>query len=169
MRFSRRILDSVESAVALRHQWIEQARDYQKRLAASGRSADTEKKLEELRAREQRDRDQIPEIRRQAAGLQALIDRYEDFIAGREAWAEMTVEDIAALEAFMREARVDFPDLTTYHIPIRIDDLRDLCIRRMITGNEQALAALPNPMLAFLNEKYRLTSQSPHHVRTGGR
>ena len=89
---------------------------------------------------------------------------YEDFVAGREEWAEMTVEDIAVLKAFMREARDDYSDLTTYHIPIKLDDVRDLCIRRMITGNEQALAALPNPMLAFLNENYRLTSQSPHQM-----
>jgi hypothetical protein len=84
-------LESVESAIALRHKWIEQARGYQARLAASERSADTEKKLQESRAREQRFRDQIPEIRRQASGLDALIGRYQDFIAGREAWAEMSI------------------------------------------------------------------------------
>src|SRR5687767_6377618 len=59
----------------------------------------------------------------------------------------MTAEDLAVLQAFMSEARDDFPDLSTYNIPIKMDDVRDLCIRRMITGDEQALAALPSPCL----------------------
>lgn len=158
----RDALDGAESAVALRNTWVEQARDYQSRLAAE-MPVDVAK-IETSRAGEQRHRDQIPEIRRQAAGLEAFLAEYERFTAHRSAWEEMTEEDIARLKELMQIARKNFRDLTTYHIPSGIDAVRDVCIRRMITGDQQAFGALPDPLLSFINEKYRLTTQSPHQV-----
>ena len=137
-------------------------RDYQARLAAA--SPVDEAKIAESRAGEQRNRDRIPEIRRQGDELAAFLGTYRQFVEGKDPWTELTTHELDRLEALMREARDRFPDLTRYHVPVRMDDVRNLCIRRLITGDEAALAALPDAMLTFINQHYRLPGQSQHQM-----
>jgi hypothetical protein len=158
----REAVAGVDRAVALRQEWIEQARGYQARLAAAEHP--NEDAIAKSRTDQERHEAQIPDVRRQGAELEGFIARFEDFTAGRSPWTEMTGDEIAVLQEKMAEARKQFPDLCTYRVPAGIDDVRNLCIRRMITGDEEALAALPEPMLAFLNENYRLTTMGPHQM-----
>lgn len=158
----RSSLDGVGRAVALREEWIEQSRGYQARLAAA--EVPDEDAIAKARASEESNRAKIPEIRRQGVELEGFIAHFDPFAAGRDPWAIMSEDEIAVLKEAMGEARTAFPDLCTYRVPIRLDDVRNLCIRRMITGEPEALAALPDDMLAFLNEGYRVTSQSPHQM-----
>jgi hypothetical protein len=158
----RNAADAVEAAVELRRTWIAQAQDYQARLAMGDQP--DEAAIAKSRTHEELHAAQIPDIRRQGAELLEFIGQYDTFIAERDPWSEMIDDEIAVLEEVMKEARKSFPDLCTYRIPIKIDDVRDLSIRHMITGGPQALAALPDDMLAFMNERYRLTTQSPHQM-----
>lgn len=107
---------------------------------------------------------QIPDIRRQGEELAVFLENFAGLTAGRAPAYELGGEEISLLEEVLNEVRARFPDLRPMGMPSGLDDLRNLCIRRMVTGEAEALAALPDDMLAFVNEGYRLSSQDPHQM-----
>ena len=106
----------------------------------------------------------VAERERQARELPTFVAALENLVAGRDPWAALDDEELDVVRQALRALRNEFADLVRYHVPHSSDELADLCIRRMVTGDDDALAALPDAMLAFLNERYRLTSQHPHQM-----
>lgn len=106
----------------------------------------------------------VAERERQARELPTFAAALENLAAGRDPWAVLDDEERDVVRQALRALRNEFADLVRHHVPHSTDALADLCIRRMITGDDTALAALPDAMLAFINERYRLTSQDPHQM-----
>lgn len=151
-------LDGAEDAVARHEKWVGEAQADQARLAADPQQ------LEHARAREARHRAMIPEARQQEAGLRDFIAGFEGFVAGNEPWTEMSGDDIETLERLMAEAHNRFPELCRFTVPQYLDDLRMLCLRAMITGEDAAAQAIPDDLLAIMNERYRLPPEEPHQM-----
>jgi hypothetical protein len=101
-------------------------------------------------------------IEKAEARLEAIRESSSEQRGSRSPWTELNPTEIGVVKELLSAARADFKDLA--NLPNSLDDLRNLCIRRMITGDSAALAALPVAMLAFINERYRLTTQSPHQM-----
>jgi hypothetical protein len=106
----------------------------------------------------------VAERERQARELPTFVAALENLVAGRDPWVMLDDEELDIVRQALRALRNEFADLVCHHIPHSSDELADLCIRRMITGDDTALAALPDAMLAFINERYRLTSRDPHQM-----
>ena len=132
-------------------------------LEASPDGAD-EERLARAREDAEKAASQLADRERQARDLPAFIAALENLVAGRDPWAAHDDEEFDVVSQAVQALRKEFKDLVRFHIPYSTDELANLCIRRMITGDEAAFAALPEPMLAFVNERYRLTSQSPHQM-----
>ena len=123
-----------------------------------------EKALAEAKAALDKASAQAADRERQFCDLPAFIDGVERLCAGRDPWAPLDAQALAAAKDVLKSARKNFEDLVWYHVPHSTDDLADICIRRMMTGDKRAFEALPDPMLTYINANYRLTSQSPHQM-----
>jgi hypothetical protein len=154
--------DSVDEAVAAREKRIADAQAYQARLAPEDPS--DEGKIAASKEDEERNREAIPDIRQQGEGLGEFIGHFEGFVSGKPQWDPMTGDEIAVLEEVLGEARRQFPDLCGSRVPMTIKELRAICIRRMITGDAAAVAALPDDLLAWLNARDRLATGNQHQM-----
>lgn len=157
--------DALEGAprlIAMRADTRDQASAQLQKLEADPRSTDGAKAA--ARAAYERALAGVEEREKQARDLPDFIAALENLAAGRDPWARLTEEELAAVRDTLKALRNDFKDLVRFHVPHSTDDLATLCVRRMITGDAEALAALPEGMLRFLNHGYRLTSCQPHQV-----
>lgn len=160
LRQLRASLDHLPDAIATREKWIAQAQQYQARLAAEDEDKSAE--IAQSKSGEDRYRAQISKIEQEAKGLAEVIHHFEQFVAGREPWEVMGAEEVQVLEDVMRKVRDDFEDLCRYNVSFGIDDIRSACIRRMITGDAEAVAAIPDTLLDYINENYRRPTDSPN-------
>jgi hypothetical protein len=107
---------------------------------------------------------QAADRERQFNDLPAFISEVERLATGRDPWIPLDAQELAGVKDVLKTAHKTFEDLVRFHVPHSTDELANVCIRRMMTGDERALAALPDPMLAYVNANYRLTTQSPHQM-----
>ena len=152
----------VPRAIAGRESSIAKGKEYQARLLAAPEL--DEKALADSRAWEERNRADIPKIEAEGRGLAEFAARFETFVAGRDPWSEMTAEEAALLKDVMETARRDFEQLCRFNVSSSLRDVRDATIRRMITGDRRAAAAIPDAVLALLNEQYRLPTSWQHQM-----
>ena len=152
----------VPRAIAGRESSIAKGKEYQARLLAAPEL--DEKALADSRAWEERNRADIPKIEAEGRGLAEFAARFETFVAGRDPWSEMTAEEAALLKEVMETARRDFEQLCRFHVSLSLRDVRNATIRRMITGDQRAAAAIPDAVLALLNEQYRLPTSWQHQM-----
>jgi phage terminase Nu1 subunit (DNA packaging protein) len=152
----------VPRAIAGRESSIAKGKEYQARLLAAPEL--DEKALADSRAWEERNRADIPKIEAEGRGLAEFAARFETFVAGRDPWSEMTAEEAALLKDVMETARRDFEQLCRFHVSLSLRDVRNATIRRMITGDQRAAAAIPDAVLALLNEQYRLPTSWQHQM-----
>ena len=160
LRQLRTALDQLPDAIAMREKWIAEAQDYQARMAAE--EDDKSAEIARSKAGEERHRTQIPQIEEQGRGLAEFIHHFENFVQGREPWEEMGEQEVQVLDGVIRGVRDDFEDLCRYIVSFGIDDIRSACIRRMITGDHAAVAAIPDPLLDYINAHYRRPTGSPN-------
>lgn len=121
-------------------------------------------KIAAAAAATERYREAIPRVAEQSAGLEAFVAEFDRFVTGRDPWSVMRANEVQVLKEAMAETRKSFEELCRFVVPSGLDDLRNLTIRRMITGDEAALAALPDELLGALNRGYRLTSAAQHQM-----
>lgn len=152
----------VPRAIASKEKSIADAQGYQARLLAAPER--DEKALANSRDWVERYRAAIPEIAAQGRELADFIAHFAAFAAGRDPWAVMGHEEVAVLQEVMETAHRDFEHLCRWNVSRYSDDLRNAAIRRMITGDQRAVAALPDGMLALINEQYRLPSDWQHQM-----
>lgn len=152
----------VPRAIAGRESSIAKGKEYQARLLAAPEL--DEKALADSRDWKERNRADIPKIEAEGRGLAEFAARFETFVAGRDPWSEMTAEEAALLKEVMETARRDFEQLCRFHVSLSLRDVRNATIRRMITGDQRAAAAIPDAVLALLNEQYRLPTSWQHQM-----
>lgn len=155
-------LDSLPAAIAMREKWIAEAQAHQARLAAAPEP--DKKKIEASEGSEARNRASIPLITEQGGKLADFLDHFEAFIAGRDPWEEMAAGEVQVLADAIQAARRDFPDLCRYNVSFGINEVRNACFRHMMTGDAAAAAAIPDAVLALLNESYRLPTVFSHQM-----
>lgn len=158
----------VPRANAGREKAIADGQAYQARLLAASKR--DEKALADSRAWEERNRAAIPEIEAQGRALFEFVEHFAAFAAHRDPWAVMREEEVAVLAEVMETARRDYGHLCRYNVSYNLEDLRSAAIRRMITGDQRAAAAIPDALLALINEQYRLPTDWQHQMfGIGGR
>lgn len=149
-------------AIAGREASIAKGQEYQARLLAAPQL--DEKALADSRAWEERNRADIPKIEAEGRALAEFAARFETFVGGRDPWSEMTAEETALVKDVMEAARRDFAELCRYNVSSSLRHVRDATIRHMITGDQRAAAAIPDAVLALLNENYRLPTSWQHQM-----
>jgi len=149
-------------AVASKEKSISDSEAYQARLL--GEPERDEKALADSRRWVERYRAAIPEIEAQARDLAEFVKHFADFAARRDPWAAMRPEEVAVLREVLETARRDFEHLCRWNVSSSIADLRNAAIRRMITGDQRAATAIPDAVLAILNEHHRLPPEWQHQM-----
>jgi hypothetical protein len=155
-------LDYVPRAIASRQKSIAEGQAYQARLLAAPEL--DEEALAGSRSWEEANRAAIPELEAQGRALIEFIEHFAAFVAERDPWSEMTSEEFEVLAEVLTTARKDFELVCRFNASATIRDLRDAAIRRMITGDARALAAIPDAVLALINEQYRLPTSWQHQM-----
>lgn len=150
------------AAIAQREEWIAQAQAYQARLAASGEPAEDE--IAKSRAGEEWNRAAIAAIEEETRDLATLIGHMEAFVAGRDPWSEMGAEETELLGQVIARARGEHETLCRYEVCFGLREVRNATLRRMITGDQRAVAAIPDAVLALINEHYRLPTDWRHQM-----
>lgn len=101
----------------------------------------------------------IAQFQAQLTQAPALQDALEGFAAGRAPWTPLTEEECAVLTDALHAARREYHEITSYHVPFDVNQLTALSLRKMMTGGEEAIAAMPDDALRAINTHYRLPSQ----------
>lgn len=158
LRQLRTSLEYLPDSIATREKWIAQAQDYQARMAAE--EEDKSAEIARSKAEEERHRAEIPKIEEEARGLAEVIHHFENFVQGRKPWEVMGADEVQILEEVMRKVRDDYEALCRYNVSSGIDDIRSACLRRMITGDRDAVAAIPDTVLDYINTHYRRPTES---------
>lgn len=158
----RNAMDGAPRLIAMGVEARDRAGEHLRQLEASADSA--EEALVGARGQLEQAAARVAGHERQAQELPTFIAALENLVSGRDPWATLDGEALDVVRQALRALHNEFKDLVRYHVPRSTDELANLCIRRMITGDDAALDALPEAMLAFINERYRLTSQSPHQM-----
>jgi len=157
--------DSYESVLAQIAESISKSEVYQQSLLPKSISEEERRKeMDRSLAYVETCRQRIPKVDAQKAQLDELVYHFSAFVKGRSDWQEMTAEEIEVLKQVLHQARFECDELCRYRVPVNIRNLQDLCIRRMMTGDAEAFAALPDDMLEFVNRHYRGTSQFGHQM-----
>lgn len=160
----REAFDSVPGRIARQQESIAKSTAYQAQLLEEPPGPERDKKIADAQRHEQLSRGRIPQLEAEGAELVDFIAHFEQFTANRPEWEEMSPDEVAILKDAIRQAREDFPELCQFGLTWHPRDLGNLCVRRMITGDAAAFAALPEDMRCFVNENYRLTSNSQMQV-----
>ncbi|MBX7541162.1 DUF1963 domain-containing protein [Qipengyuania sphaerica] len=162
LRQLRTSLAGVPRRIQSQYDSIAASRDYQRRLAAEPEPSAA--KIASAEANEESYRRAIPKIEEKGRELADFIGHFEKFVSGRDPWSEMSAEEVQILEEAMREVRDNFDQVCSYRVAYRMEDLRSASIRRMITGDQAAAAALPDEVLSYLNNGYRRPSKAMHQM-----
>lgn len=96
--------------------------------------------------------------------FERFVDETAAWVAGRDPWALMAVDEIERLNAAMARSRDEFGDFTRYIVASRIEDLETATLRAMLTGPDQAYAALPDSVRDMVNRDYLLPSGVWHQM-----
>ena len=160
LRQLRASLEYLPDSIATREKWIAQAQDFQTRMAAE--EEDKSAEIAKSKAGEKGHRAQIPIIEGEAEGLAEVIHHFENFVKGREPWDVMGEQEVQILEEVMRKVRDDFEHLCRYNVSFGIDDIRSACIRRMMTSDSEAVSAIPDNLLDYINDNYRRPTSFPN-------
>lgn len=155
-------LDYLPRAIASKEKSIADAQGYQARLMAEPKR--DEKALANSRDWVERYRAAIPEIEAQGRDLAEFVKHFAAFAARRDPWTVMRQEEVAVLRDVVETAHRDFEHLCRWNVSSSIADLRNAAIRRMITGDQRAAAAIPDAVLAMLNEHHRLPPDWQHQM-----
>ena len=106
----------------------------------------------------------IPQIEEQARGLAQFIPHFAIFVEGRNPWERMSDEEAAVLLDAIEQVHEDYGKLCRYNVSRRPRDLREATYRRMITGDRDAAAAMPDEVLEYYNECDRRSSPYAHQM-----
>jgi Domain of unknown function (DUF1963) len=156
----REVFDSAPVRIAREHESIAKGSEYQARLRLETPEPERDKKLADSERYQQQCRDRVSQIEAEAIGLSEFIPHFEGFAAGHRDWEEMNAAEVVVLKDAILQAREDFSNLCRFGLTWHPRDLGNLCVRRMMTGDADAFAALPEDMRRFVNDNYRLTSSS---------
>lgn len=100
--------------------------------------------------------EKLAAIETQSGGLPALVNALEGFAEDRDPWTTLNEEERDVFAEALANAWQQFPDLMRYPAPRRIEDLATVSLRAMMTGDDDAFAALPEGVRELLNRDYRL-------------
>lgn len=155
-------LETLPAAIATREKWIALAQGYQLRLSAEDEPDG--KAIADAKTGEARNHAAIPLIEVQGRRLAEFTARFAGFASGRDPWAVMPEDAVQLLTETIQTAHREFPELCGHTVSFRIQGIRNACIRRMITGDAAAAAAIPDALLALINRDDRLPTSYNHQM-----
>lgn len=155
-------LDNAARPIALRRDALTRARLAltELRLSPSADPADVAEAEDDLAALES----ELTQLEAQRASLPEMIAALESFMEGRSPWEPMSDEALDILRDLVPEAHERYGELVSGHVPGSLGQLATLCQRTMVTGDADALAALPNEALGRINREYRLPPDGRHQM-----
>jgi hypothetical protein len=109
----------------------------------------------------------VRELQSQAPAFSAFVAEVVAWTRRADPWTQMQAEDVARLkEAYERSHghRSEFGEIASFRIPSRLDDIGTETLLAMMTGDERAFAAMPEPMREHINRSYLLPTQAWHQM-----
>lgn len=122
------------------------------------------KEIAEIEARMAANKAEIAERFPAARALESFVGETAAWVEGRDPWAQMADADIERLKAALARAAKEFYAFVRYIAPTRVEDLEARTLRTMLTGPEQAYAALPESVRARVNRDYLLPPEVWHQM-----
>lgn len=148
--------------LAVREDGLRRAEAMLAALETAGASG--EDRLEAARGDVSRQQAALASLRAQREGLPGMAAAIDGFVAGREPWVPLTVEEYAVAQEFLAALHAGYGDLVRHHAPHALAELTTLSLRAMVTGAPDALAAMPDAQLARINRECRLPILHQHQM-----
>jgi hypothetical protein len=102
----------------------------------------------------------------EAAALPAMIEAMDGFTAGRDPWEPLTTEERDLVVEILDEIHRRHGRLVRHTLPQSLEPLQALCVRAMISGSEEAFAALPDHIRARIAGGHRVPASIRHQMFT---
>ena len=164
MHLADQLHEAYESSarlVALRRDAVHQAETALEAVGARDRNDRSLQVAQSELAGRQAD---LAAVEAQRAELPDMIAAFDQFVSGRAPWQPLTLAECAVVEDFLSELHGRFSETVRYHVPASAIALSTLSLRTMVTGDPDALAALPEEQLQRINAGYLLPLQHPHQM-----
>ncbi len=122
-------------------------------------------KLPEVIARAENYKPQsLPEIEQEARDLRQFIQQYGVFVADRNPWDALSAEETAVFVEAHGQLSRDFENICQFEVTRHLRDLQEATHRRMITGDMDAVVAMPDGVLERDNRCERRPSPFHHQM-----
>ncbi|WP_404482286.1 DUF1963 domain-containing protein [Novosphingobium sp. BL-52-GroH] len=108
--------------------------------------------------------DELDMMEAQSAALPEMVEALDNFVDGRDPWAQLTPEERDMVADILAEVHERFGELVRFHAPGSLAQLATLSLRAMISGPPETLPALPDAVLARINRDYRLPPVDQHQM-----
>ncbi|WP_159982595.1 MULTISPECIES: DUF1963 domain-containing protein [unclassified Novosphingobium] len=108
--------------------------------------------------------DEMGAMEEQSAALPDMVQALDQFVAGRDPWAQLEPAELDIVADILAEVHERFGELVRYHAPGSLAQLATLSLRAMVSGPPETLAALPEDVLARINRDYRLPPVDQHQM-----
>lgn len=148
--------------VALRRDSMRQAEVTLNTLEA--RSGEDDLRVQAARSELAGRKADLAAIEAQRAGLPDMMAAIDQFTDGRAPWQQLTLDECGVVAEFLNELHARFGDIVRFTIPDSTAALATLSLRTMITGEGEALSAMPEEELQRINQGFLLPLQHPHQM-----
>ena len=112
----------------------------------------------------QRNEAKAAALQSQSADFARFVTEITDWARVADPWTPMSAEQAAQLNAAYERSHAEFKDLARFRVPSRLDDIESETLRAMITGEERAFSAMPEPMRELINGSYLLPANFWHQM-----
>ncbi|WP_144400888.1 DUF1963 domain-containing protein [Novosphingobium sp. MBES04] len=106
----------------------------------------------------------LARIEEQRGSLPDMLAALESFTEGRAPWGVLSEQELEIVRDLLPEAHERYGELIGPAIPGSLAEMATVSLRAAISGPPEAVAAIPEAMLARLNAEYRLPAEGTHRL-----
>lgn len=158
----RRALDNLVNGIADQEAWLESARAELAELHDAQYRDDT--RIAEVENSIVDTENDIPWQRSNVETFTAFCDTFAELVEGKDPWSEMQPEDYEPVLNRLGEAHGRFDNVLLPATPCNLEEMQDLCLRRMMSGDKDTFGLIPQDLLDLLNADFRLAPGMQHQM-----
>ncbi|MCJ2184892.1 DUF1963 domain-containing protein, partial [Novosphingobium sp. 1949] len=108
--------------------------------------------------------EELARIEEQRRSLPEMLAALDSFLEGRAPWTQLTSDELEIVRDLLPETHERYGELAGDAVPASLAEVATISLRAMISGPDEALAAIPAPLLERINSEYRLPAEAEHRL-----
>ncbi len=157
-----RTLASLNHAVDEQKHWLEHARVELSELEAAQYRDDT--RIAELEHGIADVENDLPYQQSAIDSFKAFCDSFAELSDGKDPWKQMGKDDYEPVLEKLSEAHGRFDHMLLPGTPCNLEEMQDMVIRSLMSGDAKAFRHMPEDVLAIINAECRLTLGTQHQM-----